>query len=80
MSSNESHDKTIKKVYYGPSGYGSITYTLKEAFAQDKTITLNTVKQWFKSNPETSKQVKGSNSFVAPYPYYEYKLELMFLS
>jgi len=68
MSSNESHDRIIKKVYYNPSGYGSITSTLKEAFKQDKTITLNTVTQWFKSNPETTKQVKGSNSFVAPYP------------
>ena len=80
MSSNESHDKIIKKVYYDPSCYGSITSTLKEAFTQDKTITLNTVKQWFKSHPKTTKQVKGSNSFVAPYAYYEYELDLMFLS
>ena len=31
-------------------------------------------------NLETTKQVKGSSSFVAPYPYYEYQLDLMFFS
>ena len=80
MSSNESHDKIPSKVYYDPAIYGSTTSTFKEAFKQDKTITLNTVKQWFKSNLETTKQVKGSNSFVAPYPYYEYQLDLMFFT
>ena len=79
-STNESHNKTINTVYHDPAGYGSITSTFKEAFTQDKTITLNSVKQGFKSNIETTKQVKSSNSFVAPYPYYEYKLELMFFS
>ena len=79
MSSNASHDKLINKVYYDPAGYGSITSTFKEAFQKYKTITLNDVKQWFKSNLETTKQVKGSNSFVAPYPYYAYQHDLMFL-
>ena len=79
-SINENHDKIINKVYYDPAGHGSITSTFKEAFQLDKTITLNTVKQWFKSNLETTKQVKGSNSFVAPYPYYEYQLDLMFFT
>ena len=80
MSSNDSHNKILNKVYHDPAGYGSITSTFKEAFKLDKTITLNTVKQWFKSNLENTKQVKGSNSFVAPYPYYEYQLDLMFFN
>ncbi len=80
MSSNESHHKILNKVYHDPAGYGSITSTFKEAFNLDQTITLNTIKQWFKSNLETTKQVKGSNSFVAPYPHYEYQLDLMFFS
>ena len=29
-------------------------------------------------NLETTKKVKGSNSFVAPYPHYDYQLDLMF--
>ena len=43
MSSNESHDQIINKVYYDPTGYGSITSTFKEAFQNYKTITLNDV-------------------------------------
>ena len=76
-STNESHDKLFNKVYYDPAGYGPITSTFKEAFKHYKTITLKTIKQLIKSNLETTKQVKGSNSFVAPYPYYEYQLDLM---
>ena len=68
------------KVYHDPAGYGSITSTFTDAFKQDKTITLNTVEQWFKSTLEPTKQVKCSNSFVAPYPYYEYQLDLMFFT
>ena len=70
----------IHKVYHDPAGYGSITSTSKDAFKQDNTITLNTVKQWFKSTHETTQQVKCSNSFVGPYPYYENQLELMFFT
>ena len=43
-------------------------------------MRLNDVKQRFKSDLETTKQVKGSNSFVAPYPHYSYKLDLMLFS
>ena len=77
MSSTDNHHKILNKVYHDPAGYGSITSTFKEAFKLDKTITLNTVKQWFKSNLETTKQLKGSNSFVAPHTYFEYQPVLM---
>ena len=80
MSSNESHDKIINHVYYNPAGDGSIPTTFKEAFQTYKYKTLNIVKQWFKSSLGTTKQVKGSNSSVAPYPYYEYQLDLMLFS
>ena len=80
MSSNESHNKILIKVYHDPAYFGSITSTSKEAFKQYKTITLNTIKQLFKSNLETTTQVKGNNSFVAPCPYYEYQLDLMFFT
>ena len=79
-SSNESHTKIVNQFYYDPAGYGSITSTFKEVVRQDKTITLITVNQWFNSNLETTKHVKGSNSFVAPYLYYEYQLDVMFFS
>ena len=80
VSSNASHGQILHEVYYDPAGYGSITSTFKEAFDTDETITLIDVQRVFKSNLETTKQVKGSNSFVALYPYYEYQLDLMFFT
>ena len=77
MRLHESHDNIINEVYHDPAGYGSTNSTFKEAFQTYKTITLNNVKQGFKSNLETTKQVQGSNSCVAPYPYYEYQLDVM---
>ena len=44
MSSNESHDDIISKVYYDATGYGSITSTFKEAFQTYKTMTLKALK------------------------------------
>ena len=78
MSSNESHAILRNEVYYDPAGYGSITSTCKEAFQKYKTTTLTDVYQWFNFNLETTKQVKSSNSIVAPCPHHEYQLELMF--
>ena len=60
MSSNESHNTILNKVYHDPAGYGSITSTFKEAFKLDKTITLNTVKQWFKSARSFNRQPPGT--------------------
>ena len=74
----KAHHKILNKVYHDPAGYGSITWTFKEAFKLTTTITIDTVKQRFKSNLDTTKQVKGSNSVIAPCPYYEYQLDLMF--
>ena len=34
MSSNESNNKILNKVYHDPAGFGSITSTFKEAFKQ----------------------------------------------
>jgi hypothetical protein len=76
MNPNESYDTLLKHIYYDEARFGSITATFKEAFQKYKTIILNYVRQWFKSNLETTNQVKGSNSFVVPYPYYEYQLDL----
>ena len=80
MSSNASHATLLNKVYYDPAGYGSTISTYDEAGKQDKTITSNTIKQWFNSNLEATIQVKGSNTFVVPYPFYAYQVYLMFFS
>lgn len=66
-------EDSISKVYYDPAGFSSIKTTFEDARENDKTITLDQVKQWFKENVEKKTQLNGFNSFVAPYPYYEYQ-------
>jgi hypothetical protein len=66
----------MNNICYDEAGFGSTTSTFKEAFQTYKTITFTYVKQWLQSNIETTKQVKCSNSFAAPYPYYGYQLDL----
>ena len=70
----------IKKIYYDRSGFGSIKTTFDDARKVDKTIKLDDIKNWFKENVEAKKQIKGMNSFIAPYPYYEYQFDLFFIN
>ena len=63
-----------KKIYQDKSGFGSIKTTFDDARKVDKTITLDDVKNFFKGNVDVKKKLKGMNSFVAPYPYYEFQL------
>ena len=71
-------NEIIKKVYYDPSGFGSIQSTLKDARAKDKTITLNDVKAWFKINVERKTSLKGYNCFVANEPFEEFQVDPCF--
>ncbi len=70
----------INKIYFDKSGYGSIKRTFDDARKLDKTITINDIKQFYKNNVEQKKQLKGYNSFIPPYPYYEYQLDLFFIN
>lgn len=76
----EDRRKIISKIYTDKSGYGSMKVTLEDARKIDKTIKLEHVKEYFKENVSEKKQLKGYNSFIAPYPKYEYQLDLMFFS
>ena len=69
----------IKKIYQDAAGFGSIKTTFEDARKVDKSITLNDIKQFFQQNVENKKQLKGNNTFVAPYPHYEYQLDLFFI-
>ena len=75
-----SKDDIIKKIYYDKSGYGSLKTTFDDVKKIDKTIKMDDIKQWFKENVEAKKQIKGMNSFIAPYPYYEYQFDLFFIN
>ena len=43
-------------------------------------LKIDDIKNWFKDNVEAKKQIKGMNSFVAPYPYYEFQFDLFFIN
>ena len=70
----------IQQVYYDPAGFDGIKKTFEDAKKKDKTITLNDVKEFFKTNIEQKKQLKGYNSFVANEAKFEYQIDLFFIS
>ena len=74
-----SKDKIISDIYYDRSGFASIKVTYEDAHKKDKSITLSDVQTWFNNNIKKTKQPPGMNSFIAPYPYYEYQVDLFFL-
>ena len=48
MSTNK--NDIISKIYYDPSGYGSIQNTWKDAHKKDPSIKQSDVKEWFEQN------------------------------
>ena len=72
--------KIINDIYFDRSGFGSRQSTLKDARAKDKTITMADVEEFFKKNVEEKRKPRGQNSFVAPHPYFEFQLDLFFIS
>jgi hypothetical protein len=75
-----SKDDVIKNVYYEPSGFSSRKITLEAARKRDKTITKEDVDNFMLKNTDRKKQLRGYNSFIAPYPKYEYQLDLFFIN
>ena len=75
----ESKNNLLNKLYYGQAGFSSIQNLYKEAKQLDKSITLAFVKEWHNNNVGKSRY-EGTNSFVAPYPYYEYQVDLFFMT
>ena len=73
-------DNLIKKVYFDPSGYGSMANTLADARKKDKSITIDDVKAWFGKNIERKVGYKGYNSFIAEKPYEEFQADLFFIT
>ena len=78
--SNSNKDKIISDIYFDRSGFGSIATTFKDAKAKDKSITLADVKAWYEKNVDRKRPMSGFNSFIAPYAYYEYQIDLFFIT
>ena len=73
-------NEIISKIYNEPSGFGSLKTTLEDARKIDKSITNEDVKKFFRENVEQKKQIQGYNSFIAPYPNYEFQIDLFFIN
>ena len=80
MSLENEKDEIIHKLYYDKAGFGSIKRTHDAARAKDKSISIKYVAAWFDKNVGKKGQPKGTNSFVAPHPYYEYQFDLFFIN
>ena len=68
----------IKNVYYDPAGFDGIKKTFEDARKKDKTITLDDVRTFFKTNIEQKKQLKGFNAFVANEAKFEYQIDFFY--
>ena len=77
---SDSKQKIINDIYYDRSGFGSLRTTLQDAKAKDPSITMDDVRRFFARNVEEKRKPRGENSFVAPSPYWEYQLDLFFIS
>ena len=53
---------------------------MKDARQKDKTITMSDVNEFFKNNIEEKRKPRGQNSFVAPHSFWEFQLDLFFIS
>ena len=75
-----SKENIISNIYYDvEDGYGSIKKnTLSQANKVDSTITTEDVQSFMKQQPNKQrKPYKGTNSYTAPFPRYEYQIDIM---
>ena len=77
---SDSKQKIINDVYYDRAGFGSLKKTLDEARKKDSSIRMDDVKQFFSKNVEERRRPRGQNSFVAPHSFFEFQLDLFFIS
>ena len=70
----------IANVYYDKSGFGSLKTTLEDAKKKEPTIRMEDVKQFFSKNVEEKRKTRGQNSFIAPHSFWEFQIDLFFIS
>ena len=78
MDHDKFKSKIMSDVYYDLGGFNSAKEQLNDARLNDKSITMDDIKEWRKENIEETKQLKGYNSFVAEKPYEEFQMDLAF--
>ena len=70
-----------KRYYDVEEGFGSVRDLYEKAREVDVGITLDMVSQWMKSQPnKQTRNYKNYNSYIAPYPKYEFQIDLMIMT
>ena len=73
--------RLIRKAYYSPTGLSTPYKIYKDAHEQNKLITLELVRKWFRENTEKTKQVGGAkNSFVAQRAFQAYQADVFYVT
>ena len=77
-----SKDDLLSNLYYDlDKGYGSAQSLYKQAQEEDIHISLEYVKNWIKKQPNKQRKgYKGYNSYKAPFPRYQYQIDIMDMS
>ena len=72
-------EKVLGKIYYDvDEGFGSVRDLYEKARKVDVGITLDMVSAWMRAQPnKQTKNYKNYNSYTAPFPKYEFQIDLM---
>ena len=66
-------NELVKTLYYNQPIYN----VFNEANQDNNVITSNYVQEWCTTFNTSKAQLPGYTSFIAPYPYYEYQIDLI---
>ena len=74
--------KILEKTYYDvDEGFGSARDLYEKARKIDAGITLEMVSKWMRAQPnKQTRNYKNYNSYTAPFPKYEFQIDLMDVS
>ena len=82
MSRKLDKDEILKKLFYNDDeGFGSVRDLYEKANKVEAGFTLDYVSKWMKSQPnKQTRNYKNYNSYTAPFPKYEFQIDLMVMS
>ena len=82
MSRKLDKDEILKKLFYNvDEGFGSVRDLYEKANKVEAGFTLDYVSEWMKSQPnKQTRNYKNYNSYTAPFPKYEFQIDLMVMS
>ena len=72
-------EKVLERIYYDvEEGYGSVRDLYEKVRKVDVGITSEIVSTWMRAQPnKQTRNYKNYNSYTAPFPKYEFQIDLM---